>query len=100
MNPPTFFAHQFELEFKIFWVIPYLLKYSWLPYAVVAVYIAAIMIGQNIMDNRGKGFSLKGPLVAWNVLMASFSAFGLMRNLPLWALVYRKGIKHVLLDDG
>lgn len=50
----------------------------WMPLAICTVYLAFCYIGPKVMANR-KAYDLRGPLVAWNFLLAYFSFVGALR---------------------
>lgn len=55
-------------------------------------YVVTIFGLQHWMKER-KPYSLRGPLIVWNTLLAIFSIFGVYRCLPEFVdLVYREGV--------
>jgi hypothetical protein len=52
-----------------------------LPVAIVAAYLLLSFGGRRLMASR-KPFALTGPLIAWNCLLAAFSAAGFVRTAP------------------
>lgn len=68
----------------------------WMPLAICTVYLAFCYIGPKVMANR-KAYDLRGPLVAWNFLLAYFSFVGALRTVPHLAnILYRYGFKYTI----
>lgn len=71
------------------------MTYAWqncFPY--VLIYLASIYFGQVYMKTREK-FELRTSLIAWNFVLAFFSAFGAIRVWPEFIYVInRYGIEH------
>ena len=60
---------------------------AWLPVALVAFYVAAIVLGKHYMATRER-MDLRYKLAAWNGLLCAFSFAGALRTVPdvLWRL--------------
>jgi hypothetical protein len=59
---------------------------------MAVIYGVLVLVGQRFMAKR-QPFQLKGPLTAWNLFLAIFSAFGALRTVPhLCLLLYRHGV--------
>ena len=54
---------------------------SWFPIACVLIYMVGIVVGPKYMENR-KPYVMKKTLAAWNLALAVFSFFGLIRGIP------------------
>jgi len=66
----------------------------WLSYAASAAYLVMLWAGQAWMKGRG-AFDLKGPLAAWNLLLAVFSVCGALRMVPqLILLLWLHGVQY------
>jgi elongation of very long chain fatty acids protein 6 len=53
----------------------------WIPIAAIAGYLAFCYFGGQIMKNQ-KAFDLRYTLAAWNLFLAVFSAWGMMKTVP------------------
>jgi len=54
--------------------------WEWSVYAS-ATYVACVFGGQWLMKDR-QPFKLRGPLLAWNIFLATFSAIAFLRSIP------------------
>lgn len=59
----------------------FVMENSWFPIACVLVYMVGIVVGPKYMENR-KPYVMKKTLAAWNLALAVFSFFGLIRGIP------------------
>ena len=57
-------------------------RLSWLPLLTCAAYCLACVVGVRLMARASAPFSLRGPLRAWNLGLALFSAVGFLRTAP------------------
>lgn len=64
-------------------------EHDLVPWIAVSVYVVALYAGLRLMENR-KPFSLKGPLILWNMLLASFSVIGFVRMQQEFRYTYHK----------
>jgi elongation of very long chain fatty acids protein 6 len=53
----------------------------WVPIVAIAAYLAMCYFGTKIMKDR-KPFDLRGPLALWNLFLATFSAWGMIKTVP------------------
>jgi hypothetical protein len=56
-------------------------RYTWVPFLACALYCLACFVGVRVMAGR-PALSLRGPLRAWNLGLALFSAVGFLRITP------------------
>jgi len=56
-------------------------RYGWVPFLACALYCVACVVGVRVMAGR-PALSLRGPLRAWNLGLAVFSAVGFLRTAP------------------
>ena len=56
-------------------------RYGWVPFLACALYCLACFVGVRVMAGR-PALSLRGPLRAWNLGLAIFSAVGFLRTAP------------------
>lgn len=69
-------------------------KYFTQMFIYALVYLAVIFSAQSLMK-RGEKFELRRALIAWNFVLAGFSAFGAIRVWPEFIHVIKtKGIEH------
>jgi elongation of very long chain fatty acids protein 6 len=52
-------------------------------YAMAIAYVVLVLVGQKFMKSKQK-LELRLPLIAWNILLATFSIIGAARCLPGW----------------
>lgn len=65
----------------------------WYSVAIAAVYVVLVFGGQAYMKTRER-FTLQGPLILWNLLLAGFSIFGCIRIWQVcFELYWRHGVK-------
>ena len=98
--PPEYFVTEFERHFRCSSAIVYMIKFWYVPWVTVALYVACVMLGRRIMDVRGKPYDLKRYLIMWNAGLALFSIFGTLRMIPLFQLAYERGLQYTLTHDG
>mgnify|MGYP005855874879 CR=1 FL=1 len=75
------FYINWELSWRPMWLYDFILTQHWFPIACVVVYLFSIFYGQKYMENK-KPWNWKGPLAAWNLSLAVFSLFGVIRGIP------------------
>ena len=73
------FEDNFDLDSWIDWCDRY---WAWYSIPISTLYIILVFIGQSYMSTR-TAFTLRGPLVVWNVAAALFSIFGAYRDCPV-----------------
>ena len=60
----------------------------------VGIYMLVIFTGQQLMANRPR-YELRGPLICWNLMLATFSIIGACRTIPELLYVTRHfGLYH------
>jgi len=83
----TFWNTPFAFEQESLAYIPYFrnisAQYATYSYAAAALYVVVILAIKSWMEKR-ESYSLKGPLVLWNFIMAAFSTFGALRTVPFF----------------
>ncbi|CAG0915462.1 unnamed protein product [Notodromas monacha] len=99
-KPPVYLVSKFEGEFTCTAALVYVVKFWWLPWVSVALYLASVALGMRLMKARGKPFDLRNALVAWNTGLAVFSICGSLRMVALLELVYDKGMRFALMHEG
>ena len=68
----------------------------WVPLISVAIYLPLVALGKAWMKDKPP-FSLRGPLFAWNVMLALYSYAGaLVMAPPLWEAVMQRGFIHTV----
>jgi elongation of very long chain fatty acids protein 6 len=72
----------------------------WIPVIAIAVYLAWCVLGTMAMKNA-KAFDLRGSLALWNLLLASFSAWGMVKTVPqLLHFVFNKDFDMTVCDPA
>ena len=71
----------FENRFNAFPWGELVRRYGWVPFLACALYCLACFVGVRVMAGR-PALSLRGPLRAWNLGLAVFSAIGFLRTAP------------------
>jgi len=70
------------------------IDYSHYSFYISIVYLITIFSLKKWMDTREKGFNLRRYLTAWNVFLALFSIFGVIRCLPEFIhVLYNEGVR-------
>lgn len=92
-----FFAFQFEKNFDFrYWQAVVRDNFHAFIYPTLFAYLIAIFAIKRQMSKR-EAFELKGPLIAWNLLLAVFSFIGACRTLPeVIGLVAENGLNGAL----
>jgi len=91
------YMFNFEQEFEHS-VVRVWMEENWRPVCAWAsgIYLLLIFGGQLIMTNR-QPFQLRGPLVAWNIMLAVFSITGAARTFPEFIYTFStQGFHHSL----
>jgi len=91
------YMFNFEQEFEHS-VVRVWMEENWRPVCAWAsgIYLLLIFGGQLIMANR-QPFQLRGPLVAWNIMLAVFSITGAARTFPEFIYTFStQGFHHSL----
>lgn len=72
---------------------------NWFPIACVLIYLVGIVAGPIYMEKR-EPYVMKKTMAAWNLLLAAFSAIGVLRLLPqLIHNIYTYGFTNYLCMD-
>jgi elongation of very long chain fatty acids protein 6 len=80
VDPPTIPSYEFEKFDALAWRA--WMARNWpISLLISAVYLIAIFGGRRIMKYR-EAFELRGLLIIWNVLLATFSLCGFLRTFP------------------
>lgn len=74
--------HPAELAFSGAWYTSFAAQYMWLPFVICAAYLAFLYFGTRAVAASGVKLKLYGPMIAWNTLLATFSAVGFLRTAP------------------
>lgn len=75
------FENLFEHEAYVDSLTNWMAKYWTYSFLISAVYILLIVCGRKFMASRPR-YELRAPLIAWNVMLASFSILGAIRVWP------------------
>ena len=90
------FEDNFDADFWFDWSERY---WAWYSIPISTLYIILVFIGQSYMSTR-TAFTLRGPLVVWNVAAALFSIFGAYRDCPVQLeVVARDGLYKSICDN-
>ena len=79
------FTSGFEESFDYLIYREWLKSHWYVSPVSIAIYVIAVHVGQTVMKNRS-AYELRGPLIVWNLLLASFSIAGTVRIVP-WLLI-------------
>ena len=73
-------------------------KWWWLSIVYSIIYVILIYYGRSLMESRER-FTLRVPLILWNLGLALFSTFGMIRCVPemLYSL-NKDGLKYTICD--
>ena len=92
--PNYSYVFPFEDEFEHTDAKMWFSSYWTICFYYVGVYMLVIFTGQQWMAGRPR-FELRGPLICWNLMLATFSIIGTCRTLPEFAHVLRNyGLYH------
>ena len=70
------------------------------PVVVIGLYLLMVKFGPQLMESR-RPFQIKGLLVVWNALLATFSMAGCSVIVPhLYQVLYAKGAHYTLCTHG
>ncbi|CAF4712331.1 unnamed protein product, partial [Rotaria magnacalcarata] len=75
-------------------------KWWWLSIVYSIIYVGFIYYGRSLMEKRER-FELRLPLILWNVALASFSIFGMIRCVP--EMIYgidKRGLQYTICDNS
>ena len=94
----------FEFEKKFFDrtyaenIYQWMNQWWWLSIVYSIIYVIFIYYGRSLMENRER-FELRYPLILWNVSLAIFSIFGMIRCVPemIYGLTTR-GLQYTICD--
>jgi elongation of very long chain fatty acids protein 6 len=96
----------FEFEKKFFDktyahnIYAWMNQWWWLSIVYSLVYVVLIYYGRSLMEKRER-FELRVPLILWNVSLALFSIFGVIRCVP--EMIYglqQRGLQYTICDNG
>ncbi|CAF4801640.1 unnamed protein product, partial [Rotaria socialis] len=75
-------------------------KWWWLSIVYSIIYVGFIYYGRSLMEKRER-FELRLPLILWNVALALFSIFGMIRCVP--EMIYgidKRGLQYTICDNS
>ena len=108
VNDPVGISHPFVFDFeKKFFdktyahnIYAWMNKWWWLSIVYSIVYVGLIYYGRLLMEKRER-FELRTPLILWNISLALFSIFGMIRCVPetIYALS-RRGLQYTICDNS
>jgi elongation of very long chain fatty acids protein 6 len=96
------FVFDFELKFfdKIYAqnIYNWMNKWWWLSIVYSVIYVILIYYGRSLMESRER-LELRMPLILWNLGLAIFSIFGMLRCVPemLYSL-NKDGLEYTICD--
>ena len=70
-----------EINYRPMALYNFVMTQHWFPIACVAVYLVGIVLGPKYMEKR-EPYVMRKSLAAWNLALAVFSFFGLIRGIP------------------
>ena len=79
--PNYSYIFKFEDEFEHTDAKVWFNRYWTACFYYVGVYMLVIFTGQQWMANRPR-YELRGPLICWNIMLATFSIIGTCRTVP------------------
>lgn len=108
VKDPNGLSHPFVFDFeKKFFdktyaqhIYEWMHQWWWLSIVYSVIYVALIYFGRSLMDKHPK-FELRGPLILWNLALASFSIFGMIRCVP--EMIYnlqQQGLQYTICDNS
>lgn len=108
VKDPIGFQHPFVFEFeKKFFdktyaqnIYAWMNQWWWLSIIYSIVYVVLIYFGRSLMENRER-FELRIPLILWNLSLAAFSIFGVIRCVP--EMIYgldKLGLQYTICDHS
>lgn len=73
-------------------------QWWWLSIVYSIIYVILIYYGRALMESRER-FTLRLPLILWNLGLALFSSFGMIRCLPeMFFSLATRGLKFTICD--
>ena len=103
---PNGLSHPFVFEFeqrffdKVYAanIYEWMNKWWWLSIVYSIIYVILIYYGRSLMESRER-FELRIPLILWNLGLALFSIFGVLRCVPemLFSL-HQEGLQYTICD--
>jgi len=108
VRDPNGFSHPFVFDFeKKFFdktyannIYNWMNQWWWLSIVYSIIYVGLIYFGRSLMENRER-FELRLPLILWNISLALFSIFGVIRCVP--EMVYnlgQDGLQYTICDNS
>lgn len=89
-----------ESRFNEKQAIPWMNRYWWTSFVISAIYLALVHGGRKFMENR-KPYDLRRVLCMWSSGLALFSAYALVRILPLLRHLYQQsGFMFTVCDQN
>jgi len=108
VRDPNGFSHPFVFDFeKKFFdktyaqnIYNWMNKWWWLSIVYSIIYVGLIYFGRSLMEKRER-IELRFPLILWNISLALFSIFGMIRCLP--EMIYNvgtTGLQYTICDNS
>lgn len=73
-------------------------QWWWLSIVYSIIYVILIYYGRSLMESRER-FTLRVPLILWNLGLALFSTFGMIRCLPEMVYsLHKQGLQFTICD--
>lgn len=106
IRDPNGLHHPFVFEFELKFfdrtyahnIYAWMNQWWWLSIVYSIIYVMLIYYGRSLMESRER-FQLRVPLILWNLGLAIFSIFGMVRCLP--EMVYslsREGLQYTICN--
>ncbi|CAF4816091.1 unnamed protein product, partial [Rotaria sp. Silwood1] len=106
VRDPNGLSHPFVFEFELKFfdktyahnMYAWMNKWWWLSIVYSIIYVILIYYGRSLMESRER-FQVRFPLLLWNIGLAVFSIFGMIRCLPemLYSL-HTRGLEYTICD--
>jgi len=108
VRDPVGISHPFVFDFeKKFFdktyahdIYVWMNKWWWLSIVYSVIYVGLIYYGRSLMEKR-EPYQIRIPLVLWNVSLALFSIFGMIRCVPemIYAL-NKRSLQYTICDNS
>jgi hypothetical protein len=103
---PNGLSHPFVFDFELKFfdktyaqnIHEWMNKWWWLSIVYSVIYVILIYYGRSLMESRER-LELRVPLILWNLGLAIFSIFGMVRCLPEMVYALNKnGLQYTICD--
>jgi elongation of very long chain fatty acids protein 6 len=106
IRDPNGLSHPFVFDFELKFfdktyahnIYVWMNKWWWLSIVYSIIYVILIYYGRSLMESRER-FEARVPLILWNLGLAIFSIFGMVRCLPEMIFSLNKeGLQYTICD--